>query len=110
MKFNSPIYDRIRVKPDQDRRRRAQSPVCEWTGCGDAATHRAPKGRGREHEYWRFCLDHVREYNHSYNFFAGMTDEAEKQERVGLQDSASAPLCLELAAQASGPRQEARPL
>jgi DnaJ domain len=76
MKFNSPIYDRIRVKPDQDRRRRAQSPVCEWTGCGDAATHRAPKGRGREHEYWRFCLDHVREYNHSYNFFAGMTDEA----------------------------------
>jgi DnaJ domain len=76
MKFNSPIYDRIRVKPDHDRRRRAQSPACEWTGCGNAATHRAPKGRGHEHEYWRFCLEHVREYNHSYNFFAGMSDEA----------------------------------
>src|SRR5215470_1595719 len=76
MKFNSPIYDRIRVKPDEDRRRRAASPTCEWSGCGNAATHRAPKGRGHEHEYWRFCLDHVREYNHSYNYFAGMSEEA----------------------------------
>jgi hypothetical protein len=76
MKFNSPIIDRIRVKPDQDRRLRAESPPCEWAGCANAATHRAPKGRGREHEYWRFCLDHVREYNHSYNFFAGMSEDA----------------------------------
>jgi hypothetical protein len=76
MKFDSPIYDRIRVKPDMDRRVRAQCPGCEWTGCANAATHRAPKGRGKEHEYWRFCLDHVREYNHSYNFFAGMSDDA----------------------------------
>jgi len=76
MKFNSPIYDRIRVKPDQDRRRRAASPTCEWSGCGNAATHRAPKGRTQERQYWRFCLDHVREYNHSYNFFAGMSDDA----------------------------------
>jgi hypothetical protein len=75
MKFNSPIYDRIRVKPAQDRRR-AEAPSCEWTGCTSPATHRAPKGRGREHQYWRFCLDHVREYNHSYNFFAGMSEEA----------------------------------
>jgi DnaJ domain len=75
MKFNSPIYDRIRVKPAQDRRR-AEAPSCEWTGCTNPATHRAPKGRGQEHQYWRFCLDHVREYNHSYNFFAGMSEEA----------------------------------
>src|SRR6476660_5206714 len=76
MKFDSPIYDRIRVKPDMDRRVRAQCPVCEWTGCANAATHRAPKGRGKEHEYWRFCLEHVREYNGSYNYFAGMSDDA----------------------------------
>lgn len=29
----------------------------------------------REKEYWQFCLGHVREYNHSYNFFAGMSTE-----------------------------------
>src|SRR5258708_4066007 len=54
MKTNSPLFDRIRVKPDQDRRLRAS-------------------------EYWQFCLEHVREYNNSYNFFAGMSDDAVAQ-------------------------------
>src|SRR5262249_15824844 len=36
----------------------------------------AAKGMQREHAYWRFCLQHVREYNQSYNFFAGMSDDA----------------------------------
>jgi DnaJ domain len=76
MKFDSPLFDRIRVKPDEERRLRAGCPMCEWPGCADKATHRAPKGRLREREYWRFCLGHVREYNQSYNFFAGMSDDA----------------------------------
>src|ERR1700746_722716 len=76
MKISSPLFDRIRVKPSEDRRVRADGPCCDWPGCSEGATHRAPKGRGREREYWRFCLDHVREYNQSYNFFAGMSDAA----------------------------------
>src|SRR6201993_1812815 len=76
MKFDSPLFDRIRVKPAQDRRLSAEIPTCEGTGCREKATHRAPKGRLREREYWRFCLNHVREYNHSYNYFAGMSDDA----------------------------------
>ena len=76
MKFDSPFFDRIRVKPGEDRRLRADQPCCDWPNCAQSATHRAPKGRNREREYWRFCLDHVREYNHSYNFFAGMSDDA----------------------------------
>jgi hypothetical protein len=75
MKSDSPLFDRIRVKPDKDRRLRGQCPACEWPDCAAAATHRAPKGRLREREYWRFCLEHVREYNHAYNFFAGMSTE-----------------------------------
>jgi hypothetical protein len=75
MKNDSPLFDRIRVKPDKDRRLRAQCPACDWPNCEAPATHRAPKGRLREREYWRFCLDHVREYNHAYNFFAGMSAE-----------------------------------
>lgn len=75
MKSDSPLFDRIRVKPDKDRRLRAQCPACEWPNCEAPATHRAPKGRLREREYWRFCLEHVREYNHAYNFFAGMSTE-----------------------------------
>src|SRR5215510_2222412 len=76
MKLNSPLFDRIRVKPGQERRPRTDQSVCQWPGCTCAATHRAPKGRLREGEYWRFCLEHVRQYNHSYNYFAGMSDEA----------------------------------
>lgn len=73
---NSPFFDRIRVKPDQDRRPRDELPSCQWPDCSAPATHRAPKGRLRAGEYWRFCLEHVREYNNSYNFFAGMSDDA----------------------------------
>jgi DnaJ domain len=76
MKTDSPLFDSIRVKPDKDRRQRGELPPCEWPSCNAAATHRAPKGRQRENEHWRFCLGHVRQYNHSYNFFAGMSDEA----------------------------------
>src|SRR3990172_6675289 len=76
MKFDSPLFDRIRVKPEHDRRLRAECPDCDWPGCPHGATHRAPKGRTREHQYWRFCLEHVREYNQSYNFFARMSDDA----------------------------------
>ncbi len=79
MKFDSPHFDRIRVKPDQERRLRRTYPVCDWQGCEAAAPHRAPKGRQHEKEYWRFCLAHVREYNQSYNFFAGMSDDAVAQ-------------------------------
>lgn len=79
MKFDSPHFDRIRVKPDESRRLRESCPTCDWQGCAEAATHRAPKGRLRENEYWRFCLAHVRDYNQSYNFFAGMSDEAVMQ-------------------------------
>jgi curved DNA-binding protein CbpA len=76
MKFDSPLFDGIRVKPDEDRRLRASCPACDWPGCEGHATHRAPKGRLREGQYWRFCLDHVREYNGSYNYFTGMSSDA----------------------------------
>jgi hypothetical protein len=75
MKNDSPLFDRIKVKPDKDRLLRSQCPGCDWPNCAAPATHRAPKGRLREREYWRFCLEHVREYNHSYNFFAGMSTD-----------------------------------
>src|SRR5712692_9024221 len=78
MKFDSPLFDRIRVKPGEERRPRS-APACDWPDCRHAATHRAPKGRLREKEYWSFCLEHVREYNHSYNYFAGMSDDAVAQ-------------------------------
>ncbi|QRG08231.1 J domain-containing protein [Xanthobacter dioxanivorans] len=77
MKLNSPLFDRIRVKPADDRRHsRPTLQGCQWPGCAAEGTHKAPKGRHQEGQYWQYCLDHVREYNHSYNYFSGMTDDA----------------------------------
>ncbi|MFG1480840.1 J domain-containing protein [Xanthobacter sp. V4C-4] len=76
MKLNSPLFDRIRVKPDEDRSRQPQDGCCQWAGCRAPATHRAPKGRHLEGQYWNYCLDHVKAYNQSYNYFSGMTDDA----------------------------------
>ncbi len=73
----SDIFDRIRIKPrtDEEVRARANERVCDWEGCAAPAAHRAPKGRGAEGDYYHFCLEHVRQYNKSYNYFSGMDDD-----------------------------------
>ncbi len=78
MSFESKYFDKIRIKPTKQAKPRVkeEAVACEWPGCTSNAPHRAPKGRGREREYWHFCLNHVREYNQSYNFFSGMSDDA----------------------------------
>ncbi len=78
MKLNSKYFDGIRVKQDRGaagRGRHARQSACEWPGCSNAGTHPAPKGRGREGQYFRFCLEHVREYNKNYNYFKGMGEQ-----------------------------------
>jgi hypothetical protein len=53
----------------------ADSRRCEWPGCEEAAEHRAPFSREQLHEYRWFCLEHVREYNKSWNYYAGLSEE-----------------------------------
>lgn len=74
MKLDSKYFDSVRVKPDQPRSAQPQAPCCQWKGCDAAGLYRAPKGRGREGEYFLLCLDHVREFNASYNYFEGMSN------------------------------------
>ncbi|WP_073627085.1 J domain-containing protein [Pseudoxanthobacter soli] len=76
MNLDSKIFDRIRIRPNEKRRESERFPRCDWEGCDQPGTHRAPMGRDREGQYLHFCLDHVRLYNKSYNYFAGMSDEA----------------------------------
>jgi curved DNA-binding protein CbpA len=81
MKLDSKYFDSIRVAPKRDRERpeapeerEAHGPCCEWKGCTHPGRYRAPKGRGRDGQYYLFCIDHVRQYNASYNYFDGMSD------------------------------------
>jgi hypothetical protein len=56
---------------------------CDLPGCTGAGEYRAPKGRDKLNEYFWFCLDHVREYNKSWDYYAGMTpEEIEKALRL----------------------------
>ena len=75
MDLSSPIFDRIRVRQRAEEPQATLTPGCEHPGCAAPGEFRAPKGRGREGQFWRFCLDHVRAYNHTYNYFAGMPDD-----------------------------------
>jgi len=75
MKLESKLFDRLRVKPDKNRLLRDASPKCDWDSCEEPGLYPAPKGRSREGQYHRYCLDHVREYNKGYNYFSGMPDE-----------------------------------
>ncbi|MEK9280984.1 MULTISPECIES: J domain-containing protein [unclassified Bradyrhizobium] len=71
----SKIFDSIRINK-QEAQERQTTALCEWPGCQNKATHPAPKGRGNARDYWHFCIEHVRKYNQSYNFFSGMDAEA----------------------------------
>ncbi len=59
-------------------KRRASHRTCEWPGCEAKGTHRAPKERataGDARHYRWLCFDHVREFNKSWNYFEGMSDD-----------------------------------
>jgi len=54
-----------------------QHPDCELPG-----VYRAPKSRTKLNEYFWFCLDHVRDYNKAWDYYAGMSQaEIERQVR-----------------------------
>ena len=73
MKLDSKYFDSVRVRPDHPRPVE-QAPACQWKGCQSEGQHRAPRGRGHEGEFYLFCLDHVRQFNASYNYFDGMSN------------------------------------
>jgi hypothetical protein len=75
MKLDSKLFDGIRIRPDRQAAEKAKAPVCDWQGCEAPGTHKAPRGRDFEGQYLNFCVDHVRQYNKSYNYFSGLNDK-----------------------------------
>ncbi|MBO0663713.1 J domain-containing protein [Jiella sp. MQZ9-1] len=76
MKLDSKYFDGIRVKGKSSARAKPKAPVCAWDGCDQPGLHKAPLGRDFEGQYLNFCVDHVRQYNKSYNYFSGLSDDA----------------------------------
>jgi hypothetical protein len=49
--------------------------LCDHPGCDAEGMHRAPRARDRLDDYLWFCLDHVRDYNRGWDYYAGMSEE-----------------------------------
>ena len=59
----------------------AEERICDAPGCGEPGSHLAPKSRERLQSYYRFCLEHVRAYNLSWNYYKDMSETEIEAER-----------------------------
>ena len=48
---------------------------CEYPGCKEQGTYRAPKSPDQLDDFFWFCKEHIREYNLKWNFFEGTSDD-----------------------------------
>ena len=47
--------------------------LCDKEACEDKGDYRAPKSRSNLNNYYFFCLNHVSEYNKSWDFYKGLS-------------------------------------
>jgi hypothetical protein len=72
-------YDRPQYPPG------AQPRICDHPGCSELGEFRAPRSRASLREYYWFCLEHVRAYNASWDFYRGMSEaEVEASRRADI--------------------------
>jgi hypothetical protein len=79
-----PKFVDIRVRPPKPEEEAAEQDVnalkpgekpCQWPGCRAVGTARAPKSREMLEEHYLFCVPHAAEYNKSWNFFSGLSED-----------------------------------
>ena len=52
--------------------------MCDYIKCNENGEYKAPKSRLNLKSYYFFCLNHVKEYNKSWDFYKGLSvDEIE---------------------------------
>lgn len=88
-----PKFVDIRVKkpnadaPPLGQDTEAAEQACDHIGCKRGGVFLAPKGRAHQGQYWRFCREHVAEYNKRWDYFSGMTEaewaDYQAREEVG---------------------------
>jgi hypothetical protein len=67
--MNAPTRKPRAYAPDPD----APGQICEAPGCVHTGEYRAPKSRSGTREFRWFCLEHVREFNASWDYYKGMS-------------------------------------
>ena len=54
--------------------------ICDASNCNHEGIYPAPKSRDQLNEYYFFCLDHIRDFNKSWNYFEGLDEEQFEKE------------------------------
>ncbi|MEM9198892.1 MAG: DnaJ domain-containing protein [Pseudomonadota bacterium] len=79
----------ISVSADKQRRARRRGlsgavegadRACDHPNCTAKAAYRAPRSPDDLEQFYWFCLEHVREYNRRWNFFADLNDTQMEQQ------------------------------
>ncbi|MBV9858928.1 MAG: J domain-containing protein [Alphaproteobacteria bacterium] len=65
---------RLPADPVFEARPEPPARLCDHPGCAAGGDFRAPKSRLDLHDYYWFCLDHIRAYNSAWNYYAGMQE------------------------------------
>ena len=66
---------RARIASSLDSDPQPQLRSCDRPGCTAGGDYRAPRSRASLDVFFWFCLDHVREYNAAWNYYAGMSEK-----------------------------------
>ena len=53
--------------------------ICDWKNCNKIAKYKAPIEKDNSKKFKWLCLDHVREFNKSWDYFKGMSDQKIRQ-------------------------------
>lgn len=84
MSSRSPLDYDVSVSAAKQRRGRGRgmsgavessTHACDWPGCEISGQYRAPRAPDRLGEYRWFCLEHVRRYNASWDYFADCSED-----------------------------------
>ena len=49
--------------------------ICDYKNCKKIGEHKAPIDKDNSKKFRWLCLDHIKEFNHSWDYFKGMSDQ-----------------------------------
>jgi hypothetical protein len=49
--------------------------ICDWLNCKEIGKYKAPVERDNSKKYRLLCLDHIKIFNKSWNYFENMSDQ-----------------------------------
>ncbi|WP_312470546.1 J domain-containing protein [Rhizobium sp.] len=72
---DSKIFVGLRpIRSSRDKPTQPTGPKCQWDGCDNSGTQRAPVGSAAEGLYLTFCLEHSKAYGRGYSYYPSHSD------------------------------------